>query len=321
MLLPAPVELACPKGEQGPLCDRTAAVFDQVDRFGADAALVPAGLLLLCGKDAAQPVPEPVSHLRPAARRARHDPGRRRPHAPARALDPGRAEPRDAARAAPARDPALGLPLAGRVPARATPSQAGAGRRRPRHVPARRDASRHGQSRATCCGARGRPTRCASASSRSRRGSARRVRILLVSQMYPGPDAPELGTFVAELEQRARGARARARAGGRRPPRRPRAATRRSPGTSRSPRAGSARTSSTRTSSSRRAFSPCSPARAPARRHRARPGRRERGRARRSSARRRGSRSAGRRASSRSPTGCASRLESVAARGARKTSR
>ena len=28
----------------------------------------------------------------------------------------------------------------------------------------------------------------------------RRVRILLVSQMYPGPDAPDLGTFVAELE-------------------------------------------------------------------------------------------------------------------------
>jgi glycosyltransferase involved in cell wall biosynthesis len=27
------------------------------------------------------------------------------------------------------------------------------------------------------------------------------VRILLVSQMYPGPDAPDLGTFVAQLEQ------------------------------------------------------------------------------------------------------------------------
>src|SRR4029079_2642062 len=26
------------------------------------------------------------------------------------------------------------------------------------------------------------------------------VRILLVSQMYPGPEAPDLGTFVAELE-------------------------------------------------------------------------------------------------------------------------
>jgi hypothetical protein len=56
VLLPAPVELACRPGEQGPLCDRTAAVFDQAKRFGNDAAFVPTGLLLLCGKDAAKPV-------------------------------------------------------------------------------------------------------------------------------------------------------------------------------------------------------------------------------------------------------------------------
>src|SRR5436190_13971469 len=30
---------------------------------------------------------------------------------------------------------------------------------------------------------------------------AARVRILLVSQMYPGPDAPDLGTFVAQVEK------------------------------------------------------------------------------------------------------------------------
>ena len=30
------------------------------------------------------------------------------------------------------------------------------------------------------------------------------MRILLVSQMYPGPDAPELGTFVADLERALR---------------------------------------------------------------------------------------------------------------------
>src|SRR5438270_11290482 len=30
---------------------------------------------------------------------------------------------------------------------------------------------------------------------------APRVRLLLVSQMYPGPDAPDLGTFVAQLER------------------------------------------------------------------------------------------------------------------------
>ena len=61
MLVAAPVELACRAGEKGPLCDRTAAVFDQVDRFGSGAALVPSGLLLLCGKDAAHPVPSAVS--------------------------------------------------------------------------------------------------------------------------------------------------------------------------------------------------------------------------------------------------------------------
>jgi glycosyltransferase involved in cell wall biosynthesis len=31
------------------------------------------------------------------------------------------------------------------------------------------------------------------------------VRILLVSQMYPGPDAPDLGTFVAQIERELRG--------------------------------------------------------------------------------------------------------------------
>jgi len=61
MLLPAPVELACRRGEAGPLCDRTAAVFDQVDRFGSDAALVASGLLLLCGRNASQPVASPLS--------------------------------------------------------------------------------------------------------------------------------------------------------------------------------------------------------------------------------------------------------------------
>jgi hypothetical protein len=61
VLLPAPVELACRKGERGPLCDRTAAIFDQVDRFGADAALAPTGLLFLCGKNASQPVASAVT--------------------------------------------------------------------------------------------------------------------------------------------------------------------------------------------------------------------------------------------------------------------
>jgi hypothetical protein len=61
VLLPAPVELACRADERGALCDRTAALFDQADRFGGDAALVPTGLLLLCGKDASRPVAAPTT--------------------------------------------------------------------------------------------------------------------------------------------------------------------------------------------------------------------------------------------------------------------
>jgi hypothetical protein len=60
-LLPAPVELPCAKGESGPLCDRTAAMFDQVRKYGQDNALIPVGLLLLCGKDAANPPAGPVT--------------------------------------------------------------------------------------------------------------------------------------------------------------------------------------------------------------------------------------------------------------------
>jgi hypothetical protein len=61
MLLPAPVELPCAKGETGPLCDRTAALFDQVRKYGQDNALIPVGLLLLCGKNAANPPAGPVT--------------------------------------------------------------------------------------------------------------------------------------------------------------------------------------------------------------------------------------------------------------------
>jgi len=61
MLVAAPVELACRPSEKGKLCDRSAALFDQVDRFGSAAALVPAGLLFLCGKDGAHPVASEVS--------------------------------------------------------------------------------------------------------------------------------------------------------------------------------------------------------------------------------------------------------------------
>lgn len=60
-LLPAPVELACAPSESGPLCDRTAAQFDQIRKYGQEAGLVPTGLLFLCRKDAARPVSSPTS--------------------------------------------------------------------------------------------------------------------------------------------------------------------------------------------------------------------------------------------------------------------
>jgi hypothetical protein len=60
-LLPAPVELPCPRGETGPLCDRTTALLDLGRKYGQRNALVPVGLLLLCGKDAGQPPSGPVT--------------------------------------------------------------------------------------------------------------------------------------------------------------------------------------------------------------------------------------------------------------------
>ena len=170
MLVAAPVELACRPGEQGRLCDRTAAVFDQVDRFGADAALVPAGLLYLCGKDAAHPVPSSVStcergftrpvtirgvggHMHLLGRSIRVD------------LNPGTPRARLL----------LEIPRWNfhwqAVYQLAAPVQAGPGD--VVRVTCRYDTGqRQHRSRGTCSGARGRPTRCASASSRSRRGSA-----------------------------------------------------------------------------------------------------------------------------------------------------
>jgi hypothetical protein len=61
MLLPAPVELACAKLEHGRLCSRTEALSDLARKYGNDAAFVPAGLLLLCGKNPGSPRPSPVS--------------------------------------------------------------------------------------------------------------------------------------------------------------------------------------------------------------------------------------------------------------------
>jgi Copper type II ascorbate-dependent monooxygenase, C-terminal domain len=61
VLLPAPVELACAKGEHGRLCNRTEALFDLARKYGSTASFVPAGLLLLCGKSAANVQPRAVT--------------------------------------------------------------------------------------------------------------------------------------------------------------------------------------------------------------------------------------------------------------------
>ena len=126
VLLPAPVELACAKGEQGRLCDRAAAIADLARKYGKGAGFVPTGLLILCRGDAVRHPAERDDILRPSARPADDDPRRRRAHAPARrrrsgsSSTPARRAPRSA------RHPALGLPLAERLPAaagRAQPSR------------------------------------------------------------------------------------------------------------------------------------------------------------------------------------------------------
>jgi hypothetical protein len=49
-LLPAPVELPCPAGEDGPLCNREQSVLDVWKRFGEPAAATVSGLNLLCNE-------------------------------------------------------------------------------------------------------------------------------------------------------------------------------------------------------------------------------------------------------------------------------
>ncbi len=55
MLLPAPVEIPCARGEQGRLCNRNEALFDLTGKYGSQAAFVPAGLLILCRGNARSP--------------------------------------------------------------------------------------------------------------------------------------------------------------------------------------------------------------------------------------------------------------------------
>ncbi len=71
MLLVAPVELPCAKGETGTLCDRETAVLDLMQRFGAGSGATVAGLQLLCDGNVAEPRAGSDPALRPAGERAR----------------------------------------------------------------------------------------------------------------------------------------------------------------------------------------------------------------------------------------------------------
>jgi hypothetical protein len=63
MLMPAPVELPCrPAHDDGPLCDREAAVADVVARFGTGAGWAVSGLQMLCGGSTTTPRAGPVQH-------------------------------------------------------------------------------------------------------------------------------------------------------------------------------------------------------------------------------------------------------------------
>lgn len=60
MLLPGPVELPCPEGATGALCNRGDAVADVTRRFGPGSVRTIGGLQLLCGGDPFDPVAGPT---------------------------------------------------------------------------------------------------------------------------------------------------------------------------------------------------------------------------------------------------------------------
>ena len=203
MLLPGPVELACARGETGKLCDRNEALFDLGRKYGTGAAFTPAGLLILCRGNAANPAASAVStcdrristpttihvaaghmHLLGAAIRLELNPGTSRAkvlldiprwdfhwqnaYTLARSVQ---AEPGDVVRVT-CRHDASKRTKRGYGGSDDTALRPVGRRHDRRDVP--RDPAGH---------ARVTP-----------------LRILLVSQMYPGPDDPDLGVFVANLE-------------------------------------------------------------------------------------------------------------------------
>ena len=60
-LLPAPVELACPNGVTGPLCDRRKSLIDLASRTSTTTAFEAAGINVLCGGDPFNAIPSLIS--------------------------------------------------------------------------------------------------------------------------------------------------------------------------------------------------------------------------------------------------------------------
>jgi mono/diheme cytochrome c family protein len=59
IVIPAPVELACPRGVMSRLCERSVAVQEEIRKYGYEAALIPSGLLYICRKSLALDYPSP----------------------------------------------------------------------------------------------------------------------------------------------------------------------------------------------------------------------------------------------------------------------
>jgi mono/diheme cytochrome c family protein len=61
ILVPAPVELPCPRTVSSPLCSREVAVQQEIKKYGYSAALIPSGLLYICGRSLADYPQSPAS--------------------------------------------------------------------------------------------------------------------------------------------------------------------------------------------------------------------------------------------------------------------
>jgi hypothetical protein len=61
ILIPAPVELPCPRRMHSRLCSREVAVQEEIRKYGYNAALIPSGLLYICGKSLADYPSSPAS--------------------------------------------------------------------------------------------------------------------------------------------------------------------------------------------------------------------------------------------------------------------